>query len=165
VKNEGMAEIAQGIVEEDQTLYDLSVNKILSFQAAAATVNSTASNSSVISHEVKFEIISSGNITPTWKLVRVSANTNAASGFFAASRDRTNDLLITLAPATPPQCENLSEKYSDKFHMCCPSGATKPEQCTKPTLVQNLELGTAGFSSALASEIGLAVANSIRALP
>jgi hypothetical protein len=55
----------------------------------------------VISHEVKFEILSAGTLTPGWKLKTVSIN---QSGVFAsASRDRTNDLLITLGPvvATP----------------------------------------------------------------
>jgi hypothetical protein len=38
--------------------------------------------SNVISHEVKFEIISTGNITPSWKLVRISANEGVP--FFSA---------------------------------------------------------------------------------
>ena len=33
----------------------------------------------VISHHIKFEVVSSGNITPTWKLVRVSANPTGES--------------------------------------------------------------------------------------
>jgi hypothetical protein len=49
-----------------------------------------------ISHEVKFEIVSGANITPTWKLVRVSANQTAP--FFNATRDRTQDLIITIGP-------------------------------------------------------------------
>jgi hypothetical protein len=47
-----------------------------------------------LSNEVKFEIVSSGNITPTWKLALVSANT--ASPFYTGSRDRTQDLIITI---------------------------------------------------------------------
>lgn len=50
-----------------------------------------------VSIEIKFIIISSGNVTPTWKLVRVSANT-ASSPFFNARRTRTHDLIITLGP-------------------------------------------------------------------
>jgi hypothetical protein len=56
----------------------------------------TAGN--VISHDVKFEIVSTGNVTPTWKLVRVSANTGS-SPLFGATRDRTQELLITLGPS------------------------------------------------------------------
>jgi hypothetical protein len=54
----------------------------------------------VIQHHVKFEIVSSGNITPIWKLVRISAN--QGSPFFNVSRDRTHDLLITLGPTEKP---------------------------------------------------------------
>jgi hypothetical protein len=52
----------------------------------------------VISHQVKFQIVSEGNLTPVWKLVRVSPNTNTP--FFNATRDRTQDLIITLGPGS-----------------------------------------------------------------
>ena len=48
------------------------------------------------SYEVKFIIISSGNVTPTWKLVQVSANTTGT--FFSTGRTRTHDLIITIGP-------------------------------------------------------------------
>jgi len=48
------------------------------------------------SYEIKFIIVSSGNITPTWKLVQVSAN--ASGTLFAAGRTRTHDLIITIGP-------------------------------------------------------------------
>jgi len=51
----------------------------------------------VISMEIKFVIVSSGNVSPTWKLVRVSANTGN-SPLFAAGRTRTHDLIITVGP-------------------------------------------------------------------
>jgi hypothetical protein len=50
-----------------------------------------------ISYEVKFIIVSNGNVTPTWKLVNVSANTTGT--LFAAGRTRTHDLIITIGPA------------------------------------------------------------------
>jgi len=53
-----------------------------------------------ISLETKFVIVSSGNITPTWKLVRVSANTGN-SPLFALNRTRTHDLIVTIGPDTP----------------------------------------------------------------
>jgi hypothetical protein len=52
-----------------------------------------------ISIEIKFVIITSGNVTPTWKLVRVSANTGSTP-FFNAGRTRTHDLIITIGPNT-----------------------------------------------------------------
>ena len=59
--------------------------------------NKNAKNA--ISHEVKFEIITSGNITPMWKLVHATINPN--SPLLSASRDRTHDLLITFGPNDP----------------------------------------------------------------
>ena len=51
-----------------------------------------------VTYEIKFIIVSSGNITPTWKLIKFSANT--AGTFFGAGRTRTHDLIITLGPPT-----------------------------------------------------------------
>jgi hypothetical protein len=50
------------------------------------------------SEEIKFIIVSSGSITPTWKLIQLSANPN--SPFFGTSRTRTHDLIITIGPPT-----------------------------------------------------------------
>jgi len=52
----------------------------------------------VLSHEVKFDITNTGNITPGWKLSRVMVN--QSGNLFSATRDRTNDLIITLGPTT-----------------------------------------------------------------
>jgi hypothetical protein len=48
----------------------------------------------VISHEVAFVVVASGNITPTWTLVNVSANT--AGSLAAAGRTKTGDVIISL---------------------------------------------------------------------
>ena len=87
-----------------------------------------------ITHDVKFEVVTGANATPSWKLVRVTANTQ--SPFFTTSRDRTQDLLITLGPlqSEPPQ----------------PKGV--------PTLA------TAAQNSHLAQQIGEAVATSLQNL-
>jgi hypothetical protein len=52
--------------------------------------------SNVISHDVKFEVLSSGNLTPAWKLS--NATVDQTGSLFSTSRDRTHDLLITLGP-------------------------------------------------------------------
>jgi hypothetical protein len=49
-----------------------------------------------ITHEVQFVVATDGNITPQWKLVRVSANPN--SPFFDTQRQRTHDLIVTFGP-------------------------------------------------------------------
>lgn len=50
----------------------------------------------VLSHDIKFDITSTGNITPAWKLTRVSINPSGT--FFSTSRDRTHDMTIVLGP-------------------------------------------------------------------
>src|SRR5262249_43763169 len=50
----------------------------------------------VLSHDIKFDITTSGNITPSWVLTR--ANINPTGPLFSTSRDRTHDLAITLGP-------------------------------------------------------------------
>ena len=53
-----------------------------------------------VSHEVKFEIVTNGNVTPTWKFVNIS---NVPSNpFFGTGRDRTQDLIVTIGPMTKP---------------------------------------------------------------
>jgi hypothetical protein len=47
-----------------------------------------------VSLEIKFIIVTSGSVTPTWKLVRISAN--SSSPFFNTGRTRTHDLIITI---------------------------------------------------------------------
>jgi len=51
-----------------------------------------------VTYEIKFVIVSSGNVTPTWKLVKVSANTSGT--FFSTGRTRTHDLIITIGPSS-----------------------------------------------------------------
>jgi hypothetical protein len=99
---------------------------------------------SVISHEVKFIVVSNGNITPSWNLVRVSANPSGS--FFSAGRTRTHDLTVTFGP-------NESSTVATQ-----PSPKSK-----KQTQVANSPSQTA-VNAHLASEIGLAVANSLQSL-
>jgi hypothetical protein len=64
----------------------------------------------VVSYEVKFVIISSGSVTPTWKLVRLSANTGLP--FFNTGRTRTHDLIITIGPgASSPQATQANNAH------------------------------------------------------
>jgi hypothetical protein len=58
------------------------------------------SGKDTVSIEIKFVIITSANATPTWKLVRVSANTGATP-FFTTGRTRTHDLIITIGAPSP----------------------------------------------------------------
>ncbi|UPJ53445.1 hypothetical protein IVB30_20275 [Bradyrhizobium sp. 200] len=53
----------------------------------------------VYSYDIKFAVVSNGNINPSWKLVNLSTNTSGAS-LFAAGRTRTHDLTLTFGPGT-----------------------------------------------------------------
>ncbi len=64
-----------------------------------------------LTREIKFIIVSTGNVTPTWKLVRVSANTGMSS-FFGLGRTRTHDLIITIGP---PNAKTLAVNSSQQI--------------------------------------------------
>jgi len=84
-------------LQSDLKIYDWLSAALLPYGADIINYanNSTAQNA--ITHDIKFEIVSSGNINPQWKLVRVSANTSPT--LLAAGRDRTQELIITFGPA------------------------------------------------------------------
>jgi hypothetical protein len=51
----------------------------------------------VLTYDVKFNIVSSGSITPTWKLVRVTTPAGSLP-LFNTKRERTHEMLLTLGP-------------------------------------------------------------------
>ncbi len=51
----------------------------------------------VMSYDVKFDIVSSGNVTPTWKLVRVSSGAGSLP-LFNTKRERIHEMLLTFGP-------------------------------------------------------------------
>jgi hypothetical protein len=78
-----------------QWLYQALFPQFTNVVQFPSTTNANVKNG-FITHDVKFQIVSSGNATPSWKLVQVTAN--SVSPFFNTARDRTQDLLITLGP-------------------------------------------------------------------
>lgn len=83
-------------IQSDLKLYDWLSAALLPYDVSIINYanNSTAQNA--ITHDVKFEIVSNGNINPQWKLVQVSANTGTS--LLAAGRDRTQELIVTFGP-------------------------------------------------------------------
>jgi hypothetical protein len=61
---------------------------------------STPLQQDVITHQVEFQIVTSGSFNPTWTLVDV--NVNSAVPLLSASRDRKQTLLITMGPSQGP---------------------------------------------------------------
>jgi hypothetical protein len=95
----------------------------------------------LIQHQVTFEVISSGSITPAWTLTRVIVNGDGS--FLEAKRGRKHDLVITLGPVDPTMVVQT------------PSGP-RLVRATRPTLA------TAAANAHLAAEIGTAVSNALR---
>lgn len=137
------------LLESDLKLREWLVDVILAANTGAISIPPDANGpfkSNVISHEVKFEVTSSGNLTPTWKLTRVLVNPTGT--FLSASRDRTHDLTITLGP-------NSSTVVGQKtVHMA--GGGTK----VVPIVVSGPSPQAA--DSHLASQIGSAVAAAVK---
>jgi hypothetical protein len=73
---------------------NLIVSQTSGAAGGGASVGGLATDA--VSYEIKFIIVSSGNVTPTWKLVQVSANSSGT--FFSTGRTRTHDLIITIGP-------------------------------------------------------------------
>ena len=78
--------LANVFIQSDLKIYEW-LSEVLFLDSAKIADYSVARSANVLSYDVKFEIISAGNATPTWKLVPVGYN-NGASPFFNASRDR-----------------------------------------------------------------------------
>jgi hypothetical protein len=69
-------------------------------------------------HEVKFEVISSGGVTPSWKLTTVSVNPTGS--LLSASRDRTHDLIITVGPADKTYVKELVRGKTKRVLVAAP---------------------------------------------
>lgn len=66
----------------------------------------TVLKQNALSHEVKFEVISSGSVSPGVNIPTFTLN--KASSLLTASRDRTHDLLVTFGPIDPKQTNTLA---------------------------------------------------------
>ena len=107
------------------------------------------SKTNVLSHEIKFDITDTGNITPGWKLTRVSVN--QSGNLFSATRDRTNDLTITLGPTLPtpkPKTDSNRKPVKDAHG--------------NVVMVTGRSPSSPAADAALASAIGLAVSNAVK---
>ena len=76
-------------------LYD-QVTTAVTGETQVPVGTDTPVKQNVLSHEVSFEVVTTGGINPAWKLTE--ANFNQSGTFLQATRDRTHDLLITMGP-------------------------------------------------------------------
>jgi hypothetical protein len=79
---------------------DLKIAELLEFRLISATTgNALTPNSgdkNVLSHQITFQVVTGGGLTPTWQLTR--GTINGSGTFLSGSRDRTHDLVITFGP-------------------------------------------------------------------
>jgi hypothetical protein len=115
----------EDLLFDSVTLNDTKQNDL------AADVKAGPLGQNVISHEVKFVVISSGNITPAWKLSRIFS-VNSTGAFLSAQRNRTHDLTITLGPtddtgkAPAPQAADVA--LSSQIGIAISNGVRKALQ-------------------------------------
>lgn len=131
-------------IESDLKLYDWlhaallpNLTNIIPYQNSNAATN-------VIQHEVKFEIVSNGSATPSWKLVEFTANTSGT--FLSAGRDRTQDLTITFGPIADGGARAVTASHARNGMRV----ARAPQ------------LSTPAENAHLAAQIGLAVSQSLK---
>ncbi len=124
------------LLQSNLKLNEWLIDALLGIDTNSTNYSHFTSKDSVLSHEVKFEVISGGEATPTWTLVRATVNPSAP--FLSVNRDRTHDVTITLGPTD-----------------VAPSGPNKGRPVP----------GRAAADAALASQIGVAVGNSVKQRP
>jgi hypothetical protein len=76
---------------------------------SGTSASSGAAKAQSISYDVKFIIVSSGSVTPTWKLVRITANTSGT--LFSTGRTRTHELIITIGPTSGKAGDQTSNAH------------------------------------------------------
>jgi hypothetical protein len=109
-------------LDADLKIQDWLDGATLPFLISAAVpseVDRTAPD--VLTHEANFVAMANGNVTPSWTLVNVSANT--ANNLAAAGRTTTGDLIISLGkPAKVQQAHDIS-KLNSGFSAAVKSGS------------------------------------------
>jgi hypothetical protein len=79
--------------------------------------DATPFGKNVISHEVKFQVVTTGDVTPAWKLIQV--NFNQTGNLLELSRLRTHDLTITFGPGN---FKGLSSDAAKNAHLASQIG-------------------------------------------
>lgn len=75
----------------------------------------TPKDKNVLSHGIKFQVVTSGTINPSWKLTRVTVNTESKGPLLSLKRDRTHDVIFTFGPAEPNEKKTLTGAAQSQF--------------------------------------------------
>jgi hypothetical protein len=103
-------------------------NVVLPSHDPAATT-SAGQTPDTVSIEIKFMVVTSGNINPMWKLVPVTFN-NGALSLVQAGRTRTHDLLITIGP---PDEKTANSNLASQIGQAFSSALTSSSSMVTPT--------------------------------
>jgi hypothetical protein len=142
------------ILQSDLKLYDWLKAMTISTDLGntPAPVNEKGPfKSNVLSHEVKFDIITTGTATPGWKLS--TGTINQTGTFFSATRDRTQDLVVTFGPPDPAWLVVAINPATGK--------PLRDRETGRP-IMRAGGLGPAAQSAATAADFGNAVTNGVR---
>lgn len=83
------------LVQSDLHLYTLLESRI-GVSVLNYTTLPSPGDKNVLSQSISFKIETTGSLSPSWKLVR--ATINPSGNFFSASRDNTQELVMTFGP-------------------------------------------------------------------
>ena len=108
------------------------MTRTVDFQATTLAVKTN-----VLQHEVKFEIVTSGTLNPSWKLTRVIAN--PTGNLFSAGRTRTHDLLITLGPAEKAVVAQVTKNGRSKMTVAPTPTSQASNLHLSSTIAQGIE--------------------------
>jgi hypothetical protein len=142
------------ILESDLKLYQWLQAAMVSIDNEDTPAPAKATGplkSNVLSHEVKFDIISTGTVTPSWKLTQ--STINATGTFLSATRDRTQDLSMTFGPTDDTWVEYVYVPGTNKVRI---------DPKTHQPMTRPAALAPAAASTALASDIANAIGNAVR---
>lgn len=122
VKPRPCKELGGIFLEGDLKIQDWLDGATLPFLISAnvpSEVDKTAPD--VLTHEANFVVMANVNVTPSWTLVNVTANT--ASSLAAAGRTTTGDIIISLGqPSKVPQAHDIA-KLNSGFSAAVKSGS------------------------------------------
>jgi hypothetical protein len=83
------------LINSDLKLREWLTGQILYVPTGATQLD--VSKGKAVSHTVRFQIVSSGDITPSWKLTHTTVNSGGK--LLSGRRDRTHELSLTFGPA------------------------------------------------------------------
>jgi len=99
------------LIQSDLKLYEW----LSAFVTGAASgVITSVGKQNVLSHQITFELAASGSLTPSWTLVRGSAN---QSTLLMGTRHRRHDLLITFGPLDDTQSGSFLVPIAEQTHI------------------------------------------------